>query len=219
LPGGLFGSDAIFGRLDFGFVSLLGPPAAILVVFSVMLSDFFDTMGSVVALREEAGFVDQDGKFRGIHRVLLIDSLGAAFGGFANASSNTLYIESAAGISEGGRTGLTAIFVGLLFLAAVFLSPVASIIPSEATAPGLILVGLMMMTVVRDISWMNYEESIPAFVTLLMTPFTYSITNGIGGGFIAFTLLKVLNGKWKQLHPMMLVCSLAFLIYFCFPAA
>ena len=184
-----------------------------------MLSDFFDTMGTAVALGQKAGFIDQKGKFRGIHRVLLVDSLGAIFGGFCNSSSNTLYIESAAGISEGGRTGLTAVFVGLFFLSAILLSPVASVIPPEATAPSLILVGLMMMTIVQDIPWTTYEEAIPAFVTFLLMPLTYSITTGIGAGFIAYTLLKVASGRVREVHPLLLLTATVFVVYFCLPAA
>jgi AGZA family xanthine/uracil permease-like MFS transporter len=216
---GLRGEGAIFGRLDFEVFRKLGLPTAAMVIFSVMLSDFFDTMGTAVALGQKAGFIDRQGKFRGIHRVLLVDSLGAIFGGFCNSSSNTLYIESAAGISEGGRTGLTAVFVGLFFVSAILLSPVASVIPAEATAPSLILVGLMMMTIVQDIPWTSYEEAIPAFVTLLLMPFTYSITNGIGAGFIAYTLLKLTTGKVRELHPLLLLAATAFLVYFCLPIA
>jgi AGZA family xanthine/uracil permease-like MFS transporter len=168
---GLWGDGAIFGRLDFGVFKTLGLPTAAMVIFSVMLSDFFDTMGTAVALGQKAGFIDREGKFRRVHRVLLVDSLGAIFGGFCNSSSNTLYIESAAGIGEGGRTGLTAVFVGLFFLSAILLSPVASVIPAEATAPSLILVGLMMMTIVQDIPWTSYEEAIPAFIHFAADPF------------------------------------------------
>jgi adenine/guanine/hypoxanthine permease len=182
---GLRGEGAIFGRLDFHVFKSLGLPTASMVIFSVMLSDFFDTMGTAVALGQRAGFLDHKGKFRGIHRILLVDSVGAIFGGFCNCSSNTLYIESAAGISEGGRTSFSAVFVGLFFISAILLSPVASVIPAEATAPSLIFVGLMMMTVVQEIPWTSHDEAIPAFVTLLLMPFTYSSTNGIGAGYVA----------------------------------
>ena len=215
---GLWGEGAIFGRLDFTIFLSLGLPAVATVIFSLMLSDFFDTMGTVVALGQKAGFVDQKGRFRGVHRVLLVDSLGAIFGGFCNSSSNTLYIESAAGISEGGRTGLTAVFVGLFFLSAISLSPVASIIPPEATAPSLILVGLMMMTIIQDIPWTTYEEAIPAFVTFLLMPLTYSITTGIGAGFIAYTLLKVASGRVREVHPLLLLTTTVFVVYFCVSA-
>jgi AGZA family xanthine/uracil permease-like MFS transporter len=128
----------------------------------------------------------------------------------------TLYIESAAGISEGGRTGLTAVFVGLFFLGAISLSPIASMIPPEATAPSLILVGLLMMTIVQDIPWTAYEE---AFVTFLLMPLTYSITTGIGAGFIAYTLLKVATGRVREVHPLLLLTTIVFGLYFCLPAA
>jgi len=141
------------------------------------------------------------------------------FGGFCNSSSNTLYIESAAGISEGGRTGLTTAFVGLFFISAILLSPIASVIPAEGTTPGLILVGLMMMTIVQDIPWTTHEDAIPAFVTLLLMPFTSSITNGIGARLIAYTLLKVASGRVRDLHPLLLLAATAFVVYSCLPVA
>ena len=144
-------------------------------------------MGTVVGLGEEGGFLTGEGKLPGVNRVLLVDSVGAVFGGFANVSSNTTYIESAAGIVEGGRTGLTAVVVGILFLLCMFFSPLAGIIPAEATAPALILVGFLMMSTLRDIPWRDYEESIPAFLTLLLMPLTYSITNGIGSRKLSLT--------------------------------
>jgi AGZA family xanthine/uracil permease-like MFS transporter len=217
-PQGLFGPDAIFGRVDFGFFAKLGWVSALLVTFSILLSDFFDTMGTVVGVSEEGGFLDKDGRLPGIGRVLLVDSLGAALGGLANASSNTTYIESAAGVAEGGRTGLTSVVVGILFLLSTFLNPLASIIPKEATAPALILVGFFMMTLVQEIPWSNYEEAIPAFVTVLMMPFTYSITNGIGAGLITYLLIKLLNGKFRDLHPLTIGVSLAFVLYFLYSA-
>ena len=146
--------------------------------------------------------------------MLLVDSLGAALGGLANCSSNTTYIESAAGISEGGRTGLTSVVVGMLFLLAISLNPLAEIIPKEATASALILVGFFMMTVIREIPWNDYEEALPAFVTMIVMPFTYSITNGIGMGFIVYSLLKLLAGKRREVHSLMLGASAAFVVYF-----
>jgi AGZA family xanthine/uracil permease-like MFS transporter len=214
-PGhGLFGPHAILGRLDFSFFERVGFATGILATFSVMLSDFFDTMGTVVGLGDQAGLVDEHGDYPKIRRILLVDSLGALLGGFANTSSNTTYIESAAGIAEGGRTGLTAVIVGLFFLCCAFLSPLASIVPTEAIAPGLILVGLLMMTVVREIPWTEYDEAIPAFVTWLMMPFTYSITNGIGAGFIAYILLKLLSGRPRDVQPLMYLSGSAFALYF-----
>jgi AGZA family xanthine/uracil permease-like MFS transporter len=208
---------ATFGRLDFGFVAGLGITSAALVTFSIMLSDFFDTMGTVVAVGGRAGFLDEQGRLPGVGRVLLIDSLGALFGGFANASSNTTYIESAAGVSEGGRTGLTAVTVGALFLLAMWFAPLASVVPSQATAPALILVGFHMMGVAREIPWDDYEESIPAFVTLLGMPFTWSITNGIGAGFVTYLAIQALGGKGGKVHWMMWLVGAAFVLYFMLP--
>ncbi len=206
-----------FGRLDFGLFAKLGALTAVLTVFSIMLSDFFDTMGTVIAVAGKAGYLDREGRLPRVNRVLLVDSLGAAFGGFANASSNTTYVESAAGVAEGGRTGLVAVTVGALFLVAMWLAPLASVIPAQATAPALIIVGFYMMSLVRELPWDDFEEAIPAFVTMLVMPFTWSITNGIGAGFVTYAVLKVLSGKARQLHPMVYVATIAFVIYFCLP--
>jgi AGZA family xanthine/uracil permease-like MFS transporter len=182
-----------------------------------MLSDFFDTMGTIIGVGGRGGFLDAQGRLPRANRVLLVDSLGAAFGGYANSSSNTTYIESAAGVADGARTGLASVVVGLLFLAAMFFSPLASVIPAQATAPALIIVGFFMMSIVRDIPWDDYEEAIPAFMTMLAMPFTWSITSGIGAGFITYTVIKLLRGKGRQLHLMVYVASAAFVVYFCLP--
>jgi AGZA family xanthine/uracil permease-like MFS transporter len=146
-----------------------------------------------------------------------VDSLGAVVGGVANSSSTTPYIESAAGVTEGGRTGLVAVVTGVLFLFAMWLSPLASVIPAQATAPALIIVGFYMMTVARDIAWDDYEDAIPAFVTMLVMPFTWSITNGIGAGFVTYVVIKVLNGRARQVHWMLYLAAGAFVLYFVIP--
>ena len=206
-----------FGRLDFGVVGRLGALTAVLVTFSIMLSDFFDTMGTIIGVGGKGGFVDRDGRLPGAGRVLLVDSLGAVFGGVANSSSNTTYIESAAGVTEGGRTGLGPVVAGLLFLVAMWLSPLASVIPAQATAPALVIVGFYMMSVAREIAWDDYEDAIPAFVTMLVMPFTWSITNGIGAGFVTYVVIKVLNGRARQVHWMLYLAAIAFLLYFVIP--
>jgi len=203
-----------FGRLDFGMIARLGVVTATLVTFSIMLSDFFDTMGTIIGVGGKGGFLDRDGRLPRADRVLLVDSLGAVAGGLANSSSNTTYIESAAGVTEGGRTGLTAVVTGLLFLGAMWFSPLASVIPAQATAPALIIVGFYMMSVARDLPWDDYEEAIPAFVTMLAMPFTWSITNGIGAGFVTYTAIKLLSGKAGKVHWMLYLASGAFVIYF-----
>src|SRR2546426_179867 len=206
-----------FGRVDFSFVVRLGVLTAVLVTFSIMLSDFFDTMGTIIGVGGRGGFLDAQGRLPRANRVLLVDSLGAMFGGYANSSSNTTYIESAAGVADGARTGLASVVVGLLFLVAMFISPLASVIPAQATAPALIIVGFFMMAIVRDISCDDYEEAIPAFMTMLAMPFTWSITSGIGAGFVSYTAIKVLRGKGHQLHLMVYLASAAFVLYFCLP--
>jgi adenine/guanine/hypoxanthine permease len=206
-----------FGRLDFGVVAKLGAVTAGLVVFSIMLSDFFDTMGTIIGVGGRGGFLDARGRLRGANRVLLVDSLGATFGGFANSSSNTTYIESAAGVADGARTGLAPVVTGLLFLGAMFFSPLASVIPAQATAPALIIVGFFMMGIVREIPWEDYEQALPAFVTMLAMPFTWSITNGIGAGFVTFAAIKLLRGRGGELHWMIYLACAAFVVYFCLP--
>jgi len=206
-----------FGRLDLGVIGRLGLLTAALVTFSIMLSDFFDTMGTIIGVGGKGGFLDREGRLPGAGRVLLVDSLGAVLGGVANSSSNTTYIESAAGVTEGGRTGLGPVVTGALFLMAMWLSPLASVIPAQATAPALIIVGFYMMSVARDIPWDEYEDAIPAFVTMLVMPFTWSITNGIGAGFVTYVGIKVLDGRARQVHWMLYVAAAAFLLYFVIP--
>jgi len=206
-----------FGRLDFAVLTRLGVVTAVLVTFSIMLSDFFDTMGTIIGVGGKGGFLDAHGRLPRSERVLLIDSLGAAAGGLANASSNTTYIESAAGVAEGGRTGLVPVVTGVLFLGAMWLSPLASVIPAQATAPALVIVGFYMMSVARDIPWDEYDEAIPAFVTMLVMPFTWSITNGIGAGFVTFSAIKLLSGQGRQVHGMVYAASAAFVVYFALP--
>ena len=206
-----------FGRLDLGVVARLGVVAAVLVTFSIMLSDFFDTIGTIIGVGGKGGFLDAHGRLPRAGRVLLVDSLGAVAGGVANSSSNTTYIESAAGVAEGGRTGLVAVVAGVLFLVAMWFSPLASVIPAQATAPALVLVGFYMMTVARDIPWDDYEDAVPAFVTILVMPFTWSITNGIGAGFVTFSAIKLLGGSAARVHWMVYAASAAFVVYFALP--
>ncbi|HEX2052448.1 MAG TPA: NCS2 family permease [Actinomycetota bacterium] len=204
----------LIGDFSFAYFGRLGAIAAILAVFTIMLSDFFDTMGTVVGLGAKAGYLDDEGRLPRTRQVLGVDSAAAAIGGAFSASSNTTYIESASGISEGGRTGLTAAVVGLLFLLSVFLWPLADVIPPQATAPALIIVGFLMMEMVRQIPWELPEVGIPAFLTMVVMPFTFSITNGIGAGFVSYTLIKLLRGEGRDVHWMMYLSTAAFLIYF-----
>jgi AGZA family xanthine/uracil permease-like MFS transporter len=203
------------GAFDLGNVfTQLGFVAAALTIFSFMLTDFFDTMGTATAIIEQADLTDEDGNIPGVGKLLFVDSLGAAAGGAAGVSSNTSYIESAAGVAEGGRTGLTSLVVGVLFLVAIFLSPLAAVIPAQATAPVLILVGFLMSGLIKGIDFEDFEEGFPALLTIVLMPLTFSITVGIGAGFVMYVLLKVVKGKMQEVHPLMWVVAVAFLIYF-----
>ncbi|MBA2634346.1 MAG: NCS2 family permease [Chloroflexi bacterium] len=208
-------SFATLGQFDLGEVfTALGIGAALLTIFAFMLTDFFDTMGTATGIVEQAGLTDERGRVPGIGRLLLVDSVGAAAGGAAGVSSNTSYIESAAGVAEGGRTGLTAVVVGALFLLAILVTPLAPLIPFVATGPVLVLVGYLMASLIKDIDFTNVEEGLPALLTLTLMPLTFSITNGIGAGFITWVLIKVALGKIGEIHPLMWIVALAFVVYF-----
>ncbi len=192
----------------------LGLLTAVLVIFSIMLTDFFDTMGTVTGVAAEAGLAREDGSVPGTGRVLLVDSVAAGVGGLAGVSSNTTYIESAAGVAEGAKTGFASVVTGVLFLLAIFLAPLAGIIPGVATAPALVLVGYLMFTQVRDIKVADLEDGFPALLTMLLMPLTYDISVGIGAGFISWVLIKLVRGKVSEIHPLMWVVSVAFVIFF-----
>ena len=208
-------SFTTLGQFDLTQVfSVLPLLTAVTVIYTIMLTDFFDTMGTATGVAAEAGLAKEDGSVPGIGRVLIVDSVAAIAGGLGGVSSNTTYIESAAGVAEGGRTGLASIVTGVLFLLAIFLSPIAGIIPSVATAPALILVGYLMFTQIKDIDVTNVEDGIPALLTMILMPLTYDITVGIGAGFISWVLIKVARGKAGEVHPLMWVVAILFLVFF-----
>ncbi len=203
--------------LDFSVFVRLGLITALVTIFSLMLSDFFDTMGTVIGIGGEAGWLTPDGRLPRLNRVLLVDSLGAVAGGAAGASSATTYIESAAGVAAGARTGLASVVTGACFLLALFFAPLAGVVPAQATAPALIVVGYLMSRVVREIPFDDFEEGFPALLTLTMMAFTYSITNGIGAGFVSYCFIKLVRGRGREVAPMMYAAALAFVIYFALP--
>jgi AGZA family xanthine/uracil permease-like MFS transporter len=208
---GAIGHVSLFG----GFAAI-GFVAAALAVFSLMLSDFFDTMGTVFGLANEGEILTEDGEVPHFEAILLVDSLAAVAGGVANTSSNTSYIESASGVGEGARTGVASLATGALFLVAMFFSPLVTIVPHEAAAPALVIVGFLMMTQIRHIDFTDYEIGIPAFLTMVLMPFTYSITNGIGAGFVTYCLIKAVNGKAREVPTLLWVVSAAFVVYFAY---
>jgi adenine/guanine/hypoxanthine permease len=205
----LIGDFSLFG----GFAEV-GVLAALLLVFTLMLADFFDTVGTVTAVGQEAGLTDEKGDLPGIQRVLVVDSVAAAAGGAASTSSNTTYIESAAGVGDGARTGVANLVTGGLFLLAMFLAPLVSIVPFEAATPALVIVGFLMFTQVRTLDMDDFGLAIPAFLTIVLMPFTFSITNGIGAGFIAYVLIRLVQGRGREVHPLLYGVAAAFLIYF-----
>ena len=213
----------VVGTPDFsliGHFSLLGSfsrisaVAGILLVFTLLLSDFFDTVGTVTAIGHEAGLVDSKGDVPNVERILLVDSLAAAAGGAAGVSSNTSYIESASGVGEGARTGLASVVTGICFLLTTFLAPLVAVIPYEAATPALIIVGFLMMTQIKGIDWSDYGIAIPAFLTIILMPFTYSISVGIGAGFVSHVLIRMIQGRRKEVHPLLLLVAGLFVIYF-----
>lgn len=206
---GLLGDFSLFGA--FGRTGAL---TVILLVFTLILSDFFDTMGTVVGITAEAGLLDENGQVPNLGRVLLIDGAAAVAGGAASASSSTTYIESAAGVGEGARTGFANLVTGGLFALALFLSPLLTIVPLQAAAPALVAVGFLMMTQVKHIDWDRYDIAVPAFLTIAVMPFTYSITNGIGVGFLAYVVIKTVVGKAREVHWLLWGASALFLVYF-----
>ena len=205
----LFGQFNLFGSFD--RIPLI---TAIILIFTLLLSDFFDTVGTVTAIGNEAGLVDKDGNIPNNDRILLVDSLAAVAGGAGSISSNTSYIESASGVGEGARTGLASIVTGLCFLLTTFLSPLVAVIPYEAATPALVIVGFLMMTQIRSIDWDDYGIAIPAFLTIILMPFTYNISVGIGAGFVSHVVIRYLQGRRKDVHPLLLFVAGLFMIYF-----
>jgi adenine/guanine/hypoxanthine permease len=205
----LLGNFSLFGGFE-----RIGILAALLIVFSLMIADFFDTVGTVTAVGAEGGLLDEDRNLPKSQPVLLVDSLAAAAGGAGSISSNTTYIESASGVADGARTGLASVVTGVLFLVTMFLSPLVLVVPSEAAAPALVIVGALMITQIRHLVWDDMVLVIPAFLTIALMPFTFSITNGIGAGIITYVLLSAVTGRVRRIHPLMWVIAALFLVYF-----
>jgi AGZA family xanthine/uracil permease-like MFS transporter len=206
---GLLGQFNLFGSFQ-----IVGVIAAIIAIFALLLSDFFDTMGTVFGLATEADLLEKDGDVPHLQSILIVDSIAAAAGGAASTSSNTAYIESASGIGDGARTGIASVVTGVLFLVAMFFTPLVQIVPYEAAAPALVVVGFLMMTQIRHIDFTNLEIGIPAFLIIVLMPFTYSITIGIGAGFVSWVVIKIFLGKAREINWLMWVIAIAFVLYF-----
>lgn len=217
--GGLFSLPnlGLLGRVDLLGAFSVGPQATVamaMTVFALLLADFFDTMGTVVAVGAEGNLLDASGNPERTREILVVDSVAAMAGGLGSVSSNTSYIESAAGVGEGARTGLASVVTGVAFLLSLFLAPLVQLVPSEAAAPALVFVGFLMLAQVVHVDWSDPEEGFPAFITMVMMPFSYSITTGIGAGFIFHVLIKTVRGKAREVHPLLWAVAAAFVVYF-----
>jgi AGZA family xanthine/uracil permease-like MFS transporter len=206
---------SLLGHFDlFGSWQRAGFVVSAMFVFTLLLTDFFDTMGTMVAVAQEGGMLDESGMPPRSREILLVDSLAAAAGGAASVSSNTTYVESAAGVAEGARTGVANLVTGGLFLLAMFFAPLVTVVPFEAASTALVVVGFLMLTTVRTIDWSDYEIAAPAFLTIVLMPFTYSISNGIGAGVITYVLIKLVKGKAREVHPILYGITVLFIVYF-----
>ncbi|MCD2098334.1 NCS2 family permease [Rhodococcus rhodochrous] len=216
-PDSFFGIPnlSLVGNVDlFGAFTRIGVIAATLLVFTLVLANFFDAMGTMTGLGKEAGLADKNGTLPGIGKALVVEGTGAIVGGGASASSNTVFVESASGIAEGARTGLANVVTGVLFLLAMFLTPLYEVVPIEAASPALVVVGALMIGQVRDIDFSVFAVALPAFLTIMVMPFTYSIANGIGVGFITWVVLHAAGGKIRTIHPLMWIVAALFALYF-----
>jgi AGZA family xanthine/uracil permease-like MFS transporter len=216
-PHRLFGTPDLhlLGHFSlFGAFQRVGVLTAVLLVFTLVLADFFDVMGTTVALGAEANLLDERGLLPDIGRVLFVDGAAAAVGGAASASSATTYVESSAGIADGARTGLSSVVTGLLFVVALAFTPLVEVVPSEAAGPALVVVGVLMMSQIRHIDFADFAVAIPAFLTIVLMPFTYSITTGIGAGFVSYALLQTFRGRARSVHPLLWGVAAVFVVYF-----
>ncbi|MBG6242889.1 MAG: NCS2 family permease [Candidatus Symbiopectobacterium sp. Dall1.0] len=186
------------------------------VIFSFMLVNLFDSSGILIGVTDKAGLVDAHGKFPRMKQALYVDSISSVAGSFIGTSSVTAYIESSSGVSVGGRTGLTAVVVGILFLLVIFLSPLASMVPAYAAAGALIYVGVLMTSSLARVKWDDLTEAVPAFITAVMMPFSFSITEGIALGFISYVVMKAATGRWREISPCVVVVAVLFLLKFIF---
>nr|WP_241979116.1 MULTISPECIES: NCS2 family permease [Cryobacterium] len=205
---------SLVGQVSFGAFDRIGMLAASMLVFTLVFTNFFDAMGTMTGLANEAGVADDKGNFPRLKSALIVEGVGAVVGGSTSASSNTVFIESGAGIGEGARTGLANIVTGLLFLAAMFFTPLTQIVPLEVAAAALVIVGAMMVSQIRFIDFSEFSIVLPVFLTIIVMPLTYSIANGIGAGFITWVLVRSFSGKAREISPLLWIVAAGFLVFF-----
>nr|WP_255409274.1 NCS2 family permease [Cryobacterium sp. Y57] len=205
---------ALIGQVSFGAFERIGMLAAVMLVFTLVFTNFFDAMGTMTGLASEAGLADKDGKFPRLKSALIVEGIGAVAGGATSASSNTVFIESGAGIGEGARTGVANVVTGILFLAAMFFTPLTQIVPLEVAAAALVIVGALMVSQIRHLDFTEFSSTLPIFLTIIVMPLTYSIANGIGAGFISWVLVRSLSGKAREISPLLWVVAVGFILFF-----
>ncbi|OBA89602.1 MFS transporter [Mycolicibacterium elephantis] len=205
---------SLVGAVSLDSFGRIGAIAAVMFVFTLVFANFFDAMGTFTGLSREAGLADEKGTFPRLRSALIVEGAGAVVGGATSASSNTVFVESGAGIGEGARTGLANMVTGGLFLLAMFISPVASIVPTEVAAAALVIVGVMMVSHLRNIDLTEFSVTLPVVLTVVTMPFSYSIANGIGVGFIAWVVLRSAAGKFREISPLLWIVAAGFLLYF-----
>jgi len=204
---------SLIGAVSFDF-GKVGVITIIMLVFTLLFTNFFDAMGTMTGLSREAGLADEKGNFPRLKSALIVEGVGAVAGGLTSSSSNTVFIESGSGIGEGARTGLANIVTGVLFLLAMFFTPLTQIVPTEVAAAALVVVGAMMMTQIKGIDLSSFGVALPVFLTVVVMPLTYSIANGIGAGFIAWVIIRACSGKAREIHWLLWVVAAGFVIYF-----
>ncbi|GAB3030717.1 NCS2 family permease [Parafrigoribacterium mesophilum] len=205
---------SLIGQFSFGAFGRIGVLAAVMLVFTLVFTNFFDAVGTLTGLTKEAGLADEKGNFPRLKSALIIEGIGAVAGGATSGSSNTIFIDSAAGVGEGARTGLASVVTGVLFLAAMFFTPLTQVVPLEVAGAALVVVGTLMVSQIKDIDWTDFSVGLPVFVTIVVMPLTYSIANGIGVGFISWVIVRSLAGKARRISPLMWIVAIGFLLYF-----
>jgi AGZA family xanthine/uracil permease-like MFS transporter len=204
----------LIGQFNFSAFGRIGVLAAVMLVFTLVFTNFFDAVGTLTGLTKEAGLADGKGNFPRLKSALIIEGIGAVAGGVTSGSSNTIFIDSAAGVGEGARTGLANVVTGVLFLAAMFFTPLTQVVPLEVAGAALVVVGTLMVSQIKEIDWTDFSIGLPVFVTIVVMPLTYSIANGIGAGFISWVIVRSFAGKVRSISPLMWIVAVGFLFYF-----
>ncbi|MET9291430.1 NCS2 family permease [Streptomyces sp. NPDC003077] len=204
---------SLFGKVEFGGWEQIGGITVGMIVFTLVLAGFFDAMATIIGVGTEAKLADDKGRMPGLSKALFVDGAGGVVGGVAGASGQTVFIESASGVGEGARTGLSSVITGLFFAACLFFTPLTQLVPAQVAAAALVVIGSMMMSAAKHVDWSDRSVSIPVFLTVALMPFTYNITAGVGAGVIAYTAIKAVQGKWREIGAFMWALTAIFVVY------